>query len=145
MSPTLGAKEFQSKEERGAFKKVSVFGLLKRNGKVYTQVVCNVYRVALHAVIQRRVTYDRVLYPEKWRVYNGLIDLGYKEHPRVDHNGIEFAQGHFHINGIESFWTFAKLLLFKFKDLSRWTFQPRPIIIENICFQILLILSLQRI
>ena len=94
---------------RGAFKKVPVFGLLKRNGKVYTQVVRNVSRAALHVMIQGRVTFDSVLYSDCWRAYNGLVNLGYKKHHLVDHNGKEIAWGHSHINGTESFWAFVKL------------------------------------
>ncbi len=119
----FGGKRIPGQRGRGAFKKVPVFGLLKRNGKVYTQVVRNVSRAALHAVIQGRVTFDSVLYSDGWRAYNGLVDLGYKKHYRVNHNDNEFAQGHSHINGIESFWAFAKLRLAKFKGLSRRTFQ----------------------
>ncbi len=83
----FGGKRIPEQKGRGAFKKVPVFGLLKRNGKVYTQVVRNVSRAALPAMIQGRVTFDSVLYSDGWRAYNGLVDLGYKKHHRVDHNG----------------------------------------------------------
>ena len=64
-----------------------------------------------------------MLYSDGWSAYNGLVDFDYKKHYRVDHSDNEFAQGHSHINGIESFWALAKLRLAKFKGLSRRTFQ----------------------
>jgi len=49
-----------------------------------------------------------------WRSYNGLVDMGYKKHFRVRHGEHEFARGNFHIDGIESFWSYAKRRLAKF-------------------------------
>ena len=40
--------------------------------------------------------------------YNSLVDFGYKKHFRVHHGKNEFARGNSHINGIESFWDYAK-------------------------------------
>lgn len=40
---------------RGASGKTIVFGLLKRNGKLYTEIVPNCTRATLQAVIQGRV------------------------------------------------------------------------------------------
>jgi hypothetical protein len=49
-------------------------------------------------------------------------NLGYKKHFRVDHGNNEFAQGKTYINGIESFWAFAKTRLSKYKGMNRRTF-----------------------
>ena len=38
------------------------------------------------------------------------------------HNEDEFARGRAHINGIESFWSFAKRRLIKFNGISKHTF-----------------------
>jgi transposase len=54
--------------------------------------------------------------------YNGLVDLGYKKHYRLDHSRNEFVKGKSHINGIEGFWGFAKSRLAKFKGMNRKTF-----------------------
>ncbi len=43
------------------------------------------------------------------------MDFGYKKHFRVNHSKDEFARGNSHINGIESFWSYAKIRLVKFK------------------------------
>ncbi len=54
--------------------------------------------------------------------YDGLEDLGYKKHYRVQHGQDQFAKGRNHINGIESFWPFAKARLMKFNRLPSPTF-----------------------
>jgi hypothetical protein len=44
-----------------------------------------------------------VIYSDGWRGYNGLVDLGYEKHFRVNHGKNEFSKGNGnHINGIES-------------------------------------------
>ena len=55
--------------------------------------------------------------PLQWRGYNGLVDFGYKKHFRVHYSKNEFIRGNLHINGIESFWGYAKIRLVKFKVL----------------------------
>lgn len=65
---------------RGAGKKIIVFGLLKRGGKVYTQAVKNVTRDTLKQIIQARVEPDSTIYSDGWRSYDGLVDWGYKKH-----------------------------------------------------------------
>jgi transposase len=56
------------------------------------------------------------------RGYNGLVDLGYKKHYRVNHGVDQFVNRKSHINGIESFWAFAKGRLFKFHGICDTTF-----------------------
>ena len=58
--------------------------------------------------------------------YNRLVDMGYKKHFRV-HQGVhqgenKFTRGKYHINGIESFWPYAKRRLAKFNGVPRQTF-----------------------
>jgi transposase-like protein len=40
-------------------------------------------------------------------------------HFRVHHGKNEFARGNSHINGIESFWGYAKIRLVKFKGMNK--------------------------
>ena len=56
------------------------------------------------------------------RGYDGLVDMGYQKHFRVEHGQNEFANRHSHINGIESFWAFAKTRLVRFRGLAKHTF-----------------------
>ena len=58
---------------------------------------------------------ESILYTDGWRGYNGLVDVGYGRHFRVNHGANEFSKGGgIHINGIESFWSFTKRRLAKF-------------------------------
>lgn len=51
------------------------------------------------------------------------MDPGYARHLRIRHSDDRCAEGRNHINGIESFWSFAKRRLAKFNALSKHTFQ----------------------
>jgi transposase len=51
----FGARRVKGKRGRGASGKTIVFGLLKRNGKVYTRIVPNCSRATLQAVIRGKV------------------------------------------------------------------------------------------
>ena len=58
---------------------------------------------------------------DSWRAvfkYDGLVDIGYQKHYRVHHGGNEFVRGKRHINGIESFWAYAKHRLAKFHGIT---------------------------
>ncbi|MFN8367248.1 MAG: IS1595 family transposase [Candidatus Kapaibacterium sp.] len=118
----FGARRVRGKRGRGARGKTIVFGIYKRNGSVYTQIVPNVSRAALQQVLRGRVTFDSIIHSDGWRAYNGLVDVGYKRHYRINHEKNEFAKGSSHINGIEGFWGFAKTRLSKFRGLSKSTF-----------------------
>ena len=48
--------------------------------------------------------------------------IGYEKHFRVHHGDNEFARGSQHINGIESFWGYAKNRLVKFNGVPKHTF-----------------------
>ena len=63
----------------------NVFGIYKRQGKVYTEIVPDVSRNTLQAIIRGRVSIDNIIHSDGWRSYNGLVDMGYAKHLRVDH------------------------------------------------------------
>lgn len=107
------------KRGRGAENKTIVFGLFKRNGKVYTEIVPDCKARTLQAIIRGHVELDSVIHSDGWRGYNGLVDVGYEKHLRVDHGSNEFARGNSHINGIEGFWGYAKTRLAKFKGVQK--------------------------
>ena len=92
----FGAKRIRGKRGRGAAGKTPVFGLLKRSGKVYTAIVPDCSKATLQAIIRGRVDPDSVIHSDGWRGYNGLVDLGYKKHFRVNHSKNEFARGRSH-------------------------------------------------
>lgn len=74
------------------------------------------------SVIRGKVTYDSVIYSDGLKSYDGLVDVGYDKHFRIDHGNNEFARGHNHINDIEGFWGVAKTRLAKFRGMSKNTF-----------------------
>ena len=103
---------------RGAAGKVAVFGILKRNGRVYTTPVSDVSAQTLRGIIKSRVPEGSTIYSDSFRSYDGLITDGYK-HYRINHQ-VEFARGkRNHINGIENFWGYAKTKLRKHYGVSR--------------------------
>ena len=118
----FGARRIKGKRGRGASGKTIVFGLLKRNGKVYTRIVPNCSRATLQAVIRGKVDFESTIHSDGWKGYDGLVDLGYKKHHRVQHGNDEFANSKSHINGIENFWGIAKMRLAKFRGLSKSIF-----------------------
>jgi len=118
----FGAKRIKGKRGRGSYGKTIVFGILERNGKVYTEIVPNCSRATLQAIIRGKVEVENVVHSDRWRGYNGLVDIGYSKHFRVDHRENKFANGRSHINGIESFWSFAKRRLQKFNGVSKKDF-----------------------
>ena len=118
----FGARRVRGKRGRGAGSKQIVFGIYKRNGKVYTEIVPNAARKTLQNIIRGRVSLDSVIHSDCWRGYNGLVDVGYSKHYRVNHSADIFAVDAIHINGIESFWSFAKRRLQKFNGVPTKTF-----------------------
>jgi transposase-like protein len=118
----FGAKRIKGKRGRGSLGKTIVFGLLKREGKVYTEIIPDVKAVTLQGVIRGRVNINSVIHSDGWRGYDGLVDIGYDKHFRVHHGKNEFVRGKSHINGIESFWSYAKIRLVKFRGIDKRTF-----------------------
>lgn len=118
----FGPRRIRGKRGRGASGKTIVFGIFKRDDKVYTEIVPDASKASLVKVIRGHVSIDSVIHTDGWRGYNGLVDVGYSKHFRVHHGGNEFANGNRHINGIESFWSYAKRRLIKFNGVSKETF-----------------------
>lgn len=118
----FGAQRVRGKRGRGAYGKTIVFGLLKRQGKVYTEIVPDCSKQTLQGIIRGHVDPGSVIHSDGWRGYEGLVDIGYDKHFRVNHGANEFADGERHINGIESFWSYAKRRLAKFNGVAKHTF-----------------------
>ena len=118
----FGARRIKGKRGRGAAGKTPVFGILQRGGKVYTEIVSDCAKKTLQAIIRGKVDPESVIHSDQWRGYNGLVDMGYKKHYRIRHGNDEFANGKKHINGIESFWSYAKRRLEKFHGIPKEKF-----------------------
>lgn len=110
----------KGKRGRGAGGKIPVFGLLKRNGKVYAEIIPNCKSETLIPIIREKVMPDSIVYTDNFRSYNTLDISGY-HHFRINHSK-KFVDKEKHINGIENFWNQAKRHMRKFNGLSPKTF-----------------------
>ena len=119
--PYFGPRRVRGRRGRGAGRKTIVFGLLKREGRVYTEVVPDRKKATLQAIIRGRASADAVIHSDGWRGYGGPADVGYSKHFRVSHGDDEFANDESHINGVGSFWSFAKRRLRKFNGVRAET------------------------
>ena len=101
--------------------KVAVFGLLKRGGRVYAQMIADCRRDTLLPIIKRRVKPDSVVYSDTFASYDTLSVEGY-HHVRINHEEELAADGGRHINGIENFWNQAKRHLRRFNGIPKGSF-----------------------
>jgi transposase len=142
----FGAKRvrgFHGKRKRGrGTLKQPVFGIFEREGRVFTEIVPDCRKKTLQALILGKIEREAAIYTDGWRGYDGLVDVGYDRHFRVNHGKNEFSKGHgVHINGIESFWSFCKRRLAKFNGVKRnfelhlkeceWRWKKSPAMLRN--------------
>jgi transposase len=106
---------------RGATGKSIVFGLLERDGRVYTKVVEDVSAETLMAHIEQHTRKGSVYFTDAFRGYQSLQRYG--KHLVVNHSK-EFVNKNTknHINGIEGFWSYAKHILYNYRGVSRYHF-----------------------
>lgn len=105
---------------RGAAGKVAVFGILKRGGKVYTQIIADAKTDTLLPIIRHKIRPDSIVYTDCFRSYN-VLDVSEFKHYRINHSKL-FANQHNHINGIENFWNQAKRHLRKYNGIPKKNF-----------------------
>ncbi len=72
---------------RGAAGKAAVFGILKRNGKVYTVVVENTKQDTLLPVIKRKIMPDSIVYTDCYKSCD-VLDVSEFIHHRINHSQI---------------------------------------------------------
>ncbi|USZ15857.1 IS1595 family transposase [Moraxella sp. FZFQ2102] len=110
----------KGKRGRGAGGKTAVFGLLKRNGKVYTAIVKDTKTDTLMPIISSKIKPDSIVYTDSYKSYN-VLDVSDFKHFRINHSK-EFAKDHNYINGIENFWSQAKRVLRKHNGVDKKNF-----------------------
>ena len=118
----FGPRRVRGLRGRGAGRKTVVFGLLKRGDSVYTEIVPDATKHTLQAIIRGKADIASIIHTDRWRGYDGLVDVGFDKHLRVNHGNNEFARGSIHVNGIESFWSYAKRRMVQFNGIPRHTF-----------------------
>src|SRR3989344_8589341 len=123
------------KRGRGTDKQ-PVFGIVERGGQVYTEIVPKCDKKTLQAIIRGKVSTETIVHTDKWRGNDGLVDVGFDKHRRINHTE-EFSDGKGnHINGIENFWSFTKRRLAKFNGVKvnfeqhlkecEWRYKKKP-------------------
>lgn len=121
----FGARRVRSVRGRGARGESIVFGLLKRGGKVYTRIVPDVTRRTSMQVIEGKVSKGSIMYTDGFASYDGLVDWGCKRHygaSRCENEFVERGNPGNRINGIESFWGYAKNRLVKYQGIPKEDF-----------------------
>ena len=106
----------KGKRGRGAAGKITVFGLLKRSGKVYTAIIPDARTETLMPIIEEQVEPDSIVCTDTFKAYNAL-DVSCFHHYRINHNRLLAKRGN-HINGIENFWNQAKRHLRRFNGIK---------------------------
>ena len=86
---------------RGAAGKVVVFGILKRNGRVYTVVMDDAKSDTLMTVIKQKIMPDCIVYMDSLSSYDKPGVSGFIHH-HFNHSKA-LADHQNHINGIENF------------------------------------------
>ena len=105
------------KRGRGTMKQ-PVFGIYERNGRVYTELITDCSAKTLQKIIRGRISSESVIHSDGWRGYDGLVDVGFDKHLRINKSK-HFASKGIHINGIEAFWSFTKRRLSKFNGVKK--------------------------
>ena len=105
------------KRGRGTTKQ-PVFGIYDRDGRISTELVTDCSAKTLQKIIRGRVDPESVILTDGWRGYDGLVDVGFDKHLRINKSKHFVSKG-VHINGIEAFWSFTKRRLTKFNGVKK--------------------------
>jgi transposase len=117
--------------------------------KIYTEIVPDCKKATLQGIIKGRIDIKSHINTDGWRGYDGLVDMGFAKHFRVNHGENKFAYkgedgATVTVNGIESFWSFTKRRLAKFNGYSanfdlhlkecqwRWNKDPKELVDDMI-------------
>ena len=82
----FGSRRVRGKRGRGAANKTPVFGMLKRDGRVYAQIVKNYSASELIPILSQYSKLDSsTKYLDYSKAYDGLVDYANLAHCRVKH------------------------------------------------------------
>lgn len=88
-------------------KKVPVFGMVERGGRVVAATVPNVKRATIMPQVHRHVLPESMIYTDEYPVYDRLSEVGYR-HRRIYHAERVYVAGDVHTNTIEGFFGLVK-------------------------------------
>lgn len=107
------------KRGRGAkLRKQPVFGIFKRNGEIYLELIPDTKARVLERVIKDKVSRRGRIFSDTHPGYDGLVGLGYL-HRTINHGREEYVRGRVHINGIEGFWGLSKVNMQTYKGIRK--------------------------
>ena len=86
----FGPRRVRGKRGRGASGKTIVFGLSKRGGQVYTQIVPDASKKTLQAIVCGKIDAAAMVNTDGWRGYDRLVDVGFDRRFCVRHGRDEF-------------------------------------------------------
>jgi len=112
----------KGKKGRGVADKVVVFGVLKRNDKIYTVVIEDARTATLMPIIIKKIKPDSIVCIDFWKECNAL-DVNQFRHKGINHP-VCFSERKNHINEIENFWSQAKRILRRYNGIDRKSFPP---------------------
>ena len=99
-----------------------MFGPFDGGSSVCTEIGPSASKAILQAIIRGKADVTSVMHTYRRRGYVGLVEVGFKNHLRVNHCKNELARGNAHVKGNKSFWSYAKRRLVKFNSIPRRTF-----------------------
>lgn len=121
-SPYCGPEDtIQEHDPRTGCKSI-IFGLIKQNDWLYTEIISDARKHILRRAIRGKVCFDNVIRTTGCRKYHGLVDMSASKHYRVEYRNNIFTKQKPHFNGVESFWAYAKLRLSKMKGIRKEMF-----------------------
>ena len=116
----FGARRVRGARGRGARGETIVSGPPKRGGKVCTRIAPDVTRGTSTRVIEGKASKDPIMCTGGFASHDGLVGWGCKHHYRVSHGeneSVERGNPGKLIDGIESFWGYAKSRLVKYQGM----------------------------
>jgi transposase len=121
MDEALFGGHRKGKRGWGAEGKTLVFGIYKRNGRVMTFPVPDRKYDTLMLLIKKHTKKGSLYYTDDYTAYASLDMRG--KHKVVSHGMEEYVRDDAHINGIEGFWSYAKMWLYHYRGVPRQYFQ----------------------
>lgn len=101
---------------KGHKNRTVVFGIIQRKGIVYTKIIKRADRRVLMPIILMVVKKRSKIYTDMWKGFSKLSESGYK-HFTINHSERFSDKKGVHTNTIESFWSYSKGRLDKFKGI----------------------------
>lgn len=94
-----------------------IFGISRVSGRLHTEILPDVSRSMIHAVVRGRSVLETLGAAERLRGYQGVVDLGQYRLYRLGHSTTDTHQ----MDEVDAFWGLTKHRLAKFKGLNRNT------------------------